>query len=141
MTSIYGTADAVRMKKRDGGSPPEMPDATARELMEASAEDWRRTGLRRFPADQCEFYGWEIPMGFVVYYVQRHSDSLVKIGTSGHFRQRMLQLHKRFGDISVLRLEWGTYHEERRAHVRFEAHRVEGEWFRPADELMSYIAS
>lgn len=63
---------------------------------------------------------------------------LVKIGTVANpyrLEKRAQQLR-----ITILATEPGHYSRERSLHKRFADHREHGEWFRPADDLLSYIA-
>lgn len=81
-----------------------------------------------------------------VYFVQSES-GLVKIGYCRDMRYRMYGIrHATKGAVKLL----ATIGEglpgdaarklERHLHGRFAAHRVEGEWFLPAPEIMRFIA-
>lgn len=77
----------------------------------------------------------------VVYYVERETDGLVKIGTTRRLEQRMAALRREHGPVTLLARHRGTHKREARMHTVFALLRVEGEWFRPDAQLRDWIAS
>jgi hypothetical protein len=77
-----------------------------------------------------------------VYFVQRTTDGAVKIGTSVDPRARLMALRTASADELVLvAVTSGGHKLERQLHLRFSIQRLNGEWFRPSDELRSLIES
>lgn len=74
-----------------------------------------------------------------VYYVQRASDSLIKIGFSTVPRERLGTLRREHGPLDLLATHKGGRDAERIQHRRFDHLRVTGEWFRPEPELLDHI--
>lgn len=74
-----------------------------------------------------------------VYYLQRASDSLIKIGFSTVPRVRIVNLRREHGPSEVLATHKGGRDAERVQHRRFDHLRVTGEWFRPEPELLAHI--
>jgi hypothetical protein len=77
--------------------------------------------------------------GSLVYYIQRESDSLIKIGTSRTIAGRWAALKSEHGPILLMAAHQGAHREERIVHDAFAALRVEGEWFRPELPLIEHI--
>lgn len=76
----------------------------------------------------------------VVYYVQRTSDGIIKIGTSRGLAMRMDTLTSRYGPLRLLAVHGGTRVEEHEIHGLFNDLLAEGrEWFRPALPLLEHI--
>lgn len=77
----------------------------------------------------------------VVYYLQRE-DGAVKIGFSAALEKRIATLEKVHGPLTLLATERGQWMAEQKRHREFHRFRIswEGEWFRPAPELMEHIA-
>lgn len=104
---------------------------------------WRCGGESRRPAllneppdgfDSCERCQEAMPYGDqFVYYVKR--DDLIKIGYTADLASRVRALKGR-----LLAVEPGSRSIERERHAQFAAHRVLGEWFKPAPELLDHIA-
>lgn len=69
----------------------------------------------------------------VVYFIQR--GDRIKIGYSTNLTTRLRALK---GDRVLLALPGSRAHESA-LHELFKAHRIEGEWFRPATEIMEFI--
>ena len=78
----------------------------------------------------------------VVYYLQRESDGMIKIGYSGNLASRLSNLKGDHGSLSLLATHIGGHPEETALHGQFSAQRitVRGEWFRPELPLMKHIA-
>lgn len=77
--------------------------------------------------------------GATVYYVQRASDSLIKIGFSSVPRDRLVTLRREHGPLELLATHKGGRDAERIQHRRFDHLRVTGEWFRPEPDLLAHI--
>jgi hypothetical protein len=76
----------------------------------------------------------------LVYYVQRTSDGIVKIGTSRGIVARMTALRRIYGPLRLLATHGGTHIEEHAIHDRFDALLAEGtEWFLPGLPLLEHI--
>ena len=75
----------------------------------------------------------------LVYYGQRESDSLIKIGTSRTIISRWVTLTGEHGPLVLMAAHRGAHREERMVHDHFAALRVEGEWFRPELPLVEHI--
>lgn len=81
-------------------------------------------------------------MSGFVYFVQHGAAGVIKIGfTSCNVGGRFTQLQRAAPDELVFRgyIE-GGYELEQDLHSRFAEHRHRGEWFRPAPELLEFIA-
>lgn len=78
-----------------------------------------------------------------VYFIQQGDDGPVKIGsTTGPVKNRLRTLRTSSPHHLVLRLVLsGTSRTETELHHRFAALRMEREWFRPAPELLTFMAS
>jgi hypothetical protein len=74
----------------------------------------------------------------IVYYVQR-KDGAVKVGTSRSAGQRFEQIEKQHGELRFLAYEDGDRKRETFMHDLFADTRLDGEWFEPSTELVSYI--
>jgi hypothetical protein len=75
----------------------------------------------------------------VVYYVQRESDGLVKIGTSRTLAKRMGTLKNKYGPLLLIATIGGAHAEETALHRQFRDLRAEGEWFRPELPLLEHV--
>jgi hypothetical protein len=78
----------------------------------------------------------------LVYFVQARALGFVKIGVAADLAARMRAMRTSSPDHldvigTILR---GGRALEHTLHRRFDAHRAHGEWFRPAPELLAYIA-
>jgi hypothetical protein len=75
----------------------------------------------------------------LVYYAQRESDSLIKIGTSRTIVTRWAALKSEHGSLTLMAAHQGAHREEHMIHDAFATLRVEGEWFRPELPLIEHI--
>lgn len=76
----------------------------------------------------------------MVYFVQRVSGGLIKIGTTTLLSLRVKTLAAECREkVRVLGLMRGNHQEENALHRQFKHLREKGEWFRPADDLMDFI--
>lgn len=79
-----------------------------------------------------------------VYFIQEQGgERMVKIGyTARPVEVRLMELQAiRACPLVVLAAAPGMRQQEGELHLRFSGLRVTGEWFRPGEELMSYIAA
>lgn len=78
----------------------------------------------------------------VVYFAQRHSDGLVKIGHTTDLKRRMQRLRRDECDraITVIGVRAGGHRLEQWLHRLFAGDRVRGEWFRPSDRVLQAAA-
>ncbi len=90
---------------------------------------------------EAEMLTWAARGSQVVYYLRRPSDGAVKIGTSSEFFRRHRNLARQHGELQVLLTHCGAYEREHELHQRFADLRLEGEWFAPGAELLSWIIS
>ncbi len=76
-----------------------------------------------------------------VYFMRNHANDEIKIGISIHPEIRRRQIERLVhADVSILRiLPSGGRTLETELHEQFKDHRVVGEWFNPAPELLEYI--
>lgn len=76
----------------------------------------------------------------IVYYVQRDSDGLIKIGSTTSPRARWSKLKSDYGPLRILATRGGTLQHEREAQDKFDALLAETrEWFRPEVKLLRHI--
>ena len=76
-----------------------------------------------------------------LYFIQSGTDGPIKIGMTGYRierRMKALQTAHPF-KLVLLALVRGAGIDEPEYHARFAEHRLEGEWFRPAPELLAEI--
>jgi hypothetical protein len=77
-----------------------------------------------------------------VYFVRGGARGLIKIGTSGDIARRMEGLTAHNPDpLELLGTMRGDRRLERQLHERFAAHQAHHEWFKPAPELVAFIAA
>lgn len=96
-------------------------------IYRAEAEERRRLKARRW-----------------IYFMQERGNvaAPVKIGISRDVERRRNELQRAERVIlSCLASFEGTIKDEQAMHARFAAHRLHGEWFSPAPELLSHIAA
>lgn len=76
-----------------------------------------------------------------VYFIQGEAAGLIKIGRSVKFSARLKTLQASSPDrLTALAVIPGARWEEEMLHIRFKEYREHGEWFRPAQEILDYIA-
>jgi hypothetical protein len=75
----------------------------------------------------------------VVYYVQRESDGLIKIGTTRRLGSRMAAIRSEHGPVELLLTHSGAHKREQEIHDLFAEFRAEGEWFQPDPQLRQWI--
>jgi hypothetical protein len=76
----------------------------------------------------------------VVYFIQGVEGGLIKIGHTIQLVVRFKQLEDETGrKLTVLGILEGNRVKERELHVLFADDRVEGEWFRPSEALLTLI--
>ena len=78
----------------------------------------------------------------MIYFLQDHGSKLIKIGYAADPWKRLYQIRTATpGHVDLLAIQEGERADEQEIHTRFAGLRSRGEWFTPAPELMSYIAS
>jgi hypothetical protein len=75
----------------------------------------------------------------IVYALHRPAGSLIKIGTTTRYRQRMNALRAEHGELRLFLAMPGGRAEETQIHGKFTSLRAEGEWFRPERPLLWWI--
>lgn len=76
----------------------------------------------------------------VVYFIQRGSEGPVKIGFSKNPKGRLSSLQTGIPErLHLLGVLPGGKEEEQRLHRYFAAYCIQGEWFKPAPDLLAYI--
>lgn len=77
-----------------------------------------------------------------IYFVQVGAAGPVKIGCTRDVTKRISSLQTGHPErLVLLGCFEGTTRDERELHERFHAHRLTGEWFRPAPEILSQAAA
>lgn len=77
-----------------------------------------------------------------IYFIQENVSDAIKVGTSRCIRARVSALRVSTpGALTVLAATEGGRCVEGLLHWLFAHIRIRGEWFRPAPELLEYIAS
>lgn len=75
-----------------------------------------------------------------VYFIQQGDSGAVKIGCSKSPAQRLAGLQTGHSEkLHLLACAVGSQGKERDLHERFAHLRLSGEWFRPGEDLMTYI--
>lgn len=75
-----------------------------------------------------------------VYFAQAGEDGPIKIGTSEQVDRRLKSLQLSCPQkLRLLGTVFGGHKLERELHRMFEAHRIQGEWFRAGPDLLEYI--
>jgi hypothetical protein len=97
----------------------------------------RRHAVRRGAVRAAEDLPWlAVPS---LYFMQCTVCGLVKIGVSGDYRLRRIELEKTTGHrLRVLGFGYGDLESEAIVLGYFSPSRVAGEWFRPSDEILEY---
>jgi len=76
-----------------------------------------------------------------VYFIQSHTSGFIKIGYTTNLIAQFKSLQNSSADFLVMLLHGdGTRALEGELHTRFAHLRVQGEWFRPGDDLLAGIA-
>lgn len=79
------------------------------------------------------------PATVAVYLLQQGDAGPVKIGSTASLRQRLSALQTASPvPLRVLALLPGGQDEERALHARFTEHRLRGEWYEPAAEILDF---
>jgi hypothetical protein len=88
-----------------------------------------------------DFQTWEPYEREAVYFVQAKQGGPIKIGVSSDVPKRIRAIQTTSpAELLVLRvIPSGGRELERKLHESFAAHRLHGEWFEPAQELLDYI--
>lgn len=76
----------------------------------------------------------------VVYFVQRASGGLIKIGCSAYLERRIAQIATDLkAELRILAAAPGNFRDEGRLHRQFAGIRREGEWFEATAELLAAV--
>lgn len=114
---------------------------TVDELRAASDRLFRTTPRRR-PLSRDQRDAWrflEATAGWA-YFAETSFDGSIKIGKSEDPPARMLQVSYHAGDhVRLLLTLPGGRLLERHLHARFAEHRIEGEWFVRAPQILAFI--
>ena len=78
-------------------------------------------------------------MTSVVYFIQRDSDNLVKIGFTKNLQSRLHAHKKEHGHLSLLGIVKGARFREKLLHIAFHDARITGKWFTLTPELKAFI--
>lgn len=77
-----------------------------------------------------------------VYFIQAGEGGPVKIGYAKDFTIRISKIQAdNHEPLVALACIGGDQEVERKLHKQFWRHRIRGEWFRPADEVLAFIAA
>lgn len=77
-----------------------------------------------------------------VYFLKRYTDGAIKIGVSYRPEGRASDMRMKFKThVELLATLPGDVREEQILHARFVAERFEGEWFKPSERLLDFIAA
>jgi DNA-binding XRE family transcriptional regulator len=74
----------------------------------------------------------------MVYFAQ-DKNNRIKIGVSYNPTNRIKNLQKEYGDLTVLKTIKGDHKLETKLHKKFKHLRIINEWFRPEKELLDFI--
>lgn len=131
----------VRSEDLAGITPKEGRDAIRAALAELEAAGYVRRIRTRNDAGRwsTETHVFERPEDASaptswVYYVRRE-DGAIKIGASRNPKGRA----RRAGG-TLIAVEAGYFDVEKERHAQFSEHRLDGEWFAPAEELLDHVA-
>lgn len=81
-------------------------------------------------------------MKYVYFMRAADGEGPIKIGATYRLMERLYNLqHKHDKKLVLLAFAEGSHEIENRIHRGFRAYRVEGEWFEPCEELLTYIHS
>lgn len=77
----------------------------------------------------------------MIYFIQRDSDNCIKIGKSQDVRERLQSLRFRYrqSTLNLLGVIDGYTKREKEIHRLFAKFWIDGEWFEPSQELLSFI--
>jgi len=81
---------------------------------------------------------WQCDCPNYIYFVQRPSDSLIKIGRTEDIRRRMVALRSKYR-AELLLAVLANVSAEKELHNRFELSNESGEWFQPTRNLVCFI--
>jgi hypothetical protein len=114
----------------------ELAEARAARAYEEAQREARQEAERKVIATS-----WAASGSHVIYYAQRLSDGLIKIGTSARLQRRLWNLGREHGELRLLLTHLGDRERETQMHGKFKRLWVEGEWFRPEEPLLSWIVT
>lgn len=77
----------------------------------------------------------------IIYFIQRGTTGPIKIGISADVGSRLAALQTASHEpLTVIGTMRGSYKLESSLHQLFSRFRIRGEWFSPAEEILTYIA-
>lgn len=77
-----------------------------------------------------------------VYFVQAGKDGPIKIGHTNNITRRMMNMQQgNHLKLRLLRKRPGSRRDEKAFQDQFAHHRISGEWFVPAQELLDFITN
>ncbi|MGV6860992.1 MAG: GIY-YIG nuclease family protein [Putridiphycobacter sp.] len=75
-----------------------------------------------------------------VYFMKNPRNNLIKIGVSIHPNIRKKQLESKNNKLEILRIiDSGGFELERELHEKFKQYRMQGEWFKSNEDILSFI--
>jgi hypothetical protein len=78
----------------------------------------------------------------MVYFIQIQDNGPIKIGSAKHPPSRMSMLQIGIPEkLNLVMVLFGDNELERILHRKFNNHRIRGEWFRPHEDILSFIKS
>ena len=76
----------------------------------------------------------------MIYFIQGRRTKLIKIGFAQNAKERLSRLQTGSPDIlELIAVRVGDKYEENELHYMFKAHKSHGEWFKPCEEIFTYI--
>jgi T5orf172 domain len=75
----------------------------------------------------------------ILYFVRRDRDGAVKIGITTAFARRLADLRRQHGPMTPLGTVVGAATREKLAHLIFDHCRLDGEFFQPTEEVLSFV--
>jgi hypothetical protein len=75
----------------------------------------------------------------IVYFLRRESDGAIKIGITTNLRQRMADLRRSHGTLTLLGMVEGAATREKLAHLIFADVRLDGEFFQVTPAITAFM--
>jgi hypothetical protein len=74
-----------------------------------------------------------------LYFIRREADGAIKIGITTNLGRRVPDLQRQHGAMTVLGVVEGAATREKLAHLIFADDRLDGEFFQPSQEVLSFV--